>query len=324
MSLFNFSLRELRLTKYLPWLQCVISRCRNISTVPIILLGIARSAPKRELLSPRRTINVHTDKSFRNLIKSNQNQIVCTIFRLIWNQTDVRLVPNQLENGTYNLITVWFNKILERFVCVWVSFKHLGNVWCSGGFRRAIHSFDTHDSEGCIHLGQYLIVLEFQKGVFSVTIVPVGMIPVAIIPVTIIPVTIIPVEINPVEIIPVAVIPVAIIPVTIIPIEIIPVEFVPVANIPDGNLSQWQLSQWQLSQWQLSQWQLSQWQLSQGQLSQWQLSQWWLSQWQFVTVAIIPVAIVPVVICSSGNYPSGNCSNGNFSQWQLSQWQLSQ
>ena len=34
----------------------------------------------------------HTEKSFRNLIKSNLNQIVFTIFRLIWNQTDLRLV----------------------------------------------------------------------------------------------------------------------------------------------------------------------------------------------------------------------------------------
>ena len=32
----------------------------------------------------------------KNLIKSNQNQIVFTIFRLIWNQSDVRLVPNQI------------------------------------------------------------------------------------------------------------------------------------------------------------------------------------------------------------------------------------
>ena len=50
-----------------------------------------------------------TQKSFRNLIKSNRNQIVFTIFRLIWNQTDVRLVPNQSANGKYNLISVWFN-----------------------------------------------------------------------------------------------------------------------------------------------------------------------------------------------------------------------
>ena len=38
-------------------------------------------------------------KSFRNLIKSDWNQIVLTIFRLFWNQTNVRLVPYQSENG---------------------------------------------------------------------------------------------------------------------------------------------------------------------------------------------------------------------------------
>ena len=49
-------------------------------------------------------VRTHTGKSFRNLIKSNRNQILYTIFQLIWNQTDVRLVPNQSENGKYNLI----------------------------------------------------------------------------------------------------------------------------------------------------------------------------------------------------------------------------
>ena len=46
----------------------------------------------------------HTGKSFRNLIESTRNQIVFTIFQLIWNQTDVQLVPNQSENGKYNMI----------------------------------------------------------------------------------------------------------------------------------------------------------------------------------------------------------------------------
>ena len=35
----------------------------------------------------------HTEKSFQNLVKSTQNQIGITILQLIWNQTDVRLVP---------------------------------------------------------------------------------------------------------------------------------------------------------------------------------------------------------------------------------------
>ena len=49
---------------------------------------------------------LHTEKFFPNLIKSNRNQIVFTILRFIWNQTDVRLVPDKSENGKYNLILV--------------------------------------------------------------------------------------------------------------------------------------------------------------------------------------------------------------------------
>ena len=58
-------------------------------------------------MNHKKKIRVHTEKSFRNLIKSNQIQIVFTIVRLIWrNQTDVRLVPqNQSEDGKYNLIS---------------------------------------------------------------------------------------------------------------------------------------------------------------------------------------------------------------------------
>ena len=54
----------------------------------------------------------------QNLVKSNRNQIVFTFFRQIWNQTDVRLVPNQSENGKYNLISVKFNKVSKKIVCV--------------------------------------------------------------------------------------------------------------------------------------------------------------------------------------------------------------
>ena len=61
---------------------------------------------------------LHTEKSFRNLSKSNRNQIVSTIFRFIWKQTDVHLVLNQSENGKCNLIPVWFNTISKIFFCV--------------------------------------------------------------------------------------------------------------------------------------------------------------------------------------------------------------
>ena len=72
-----------------------------------------------------------SEKYFPNLITSNRNQIVFTIFRLIWNQTDVRLVPNQLENSKYNLISVWFNKIWKIFLCVCPPYK--SNLSCGLG-----------------------------------------------------------------------------------------------------------------------------------------------------------------------------------------------
>ena len=63
-------------------------------------------------------MRLHIQNSFRNLIISNWNQIVHIIFRLIWNQTDVRLVPNQSANDIYNLISVWFNEISKRILYV--------------------------------------------------------------------------------------------------------------------------------------------------------------------------------------------------------------
>ena len=62
--------------------------------------------------------SLHTVKSFRNHTKSTRNQIVFTIFRLIWNLTDVRLVPNHSGNGKYNLILIRFNNISKIFPCV--------------------------------------------------------------------------------------------------------------------------------------------------------------------------------------------------------------
>ena len=65
------------------------------------------------------------------------------IFGILLNQTEIRLyllfsdwfgtanrhcpfaVPNQSKNGKYNLISVWFKKISERFICVC---GHLGFI----------------------------------------------------------------------------------------------------------------------------------------------------------------------------------------------------
>ena len=51
-------------------------------------------------------MSIDREKSPRHFIKSKRNQIVFTIFRMIWNQTHIRLVPKQSENGKYNPISV--------------------------------------------------------------------------------------------------------------------------------------------------------------------------------------------------------------------------
>ena len=66
-------------------------------------------------------------QSFRNIIKSTGNQVVFTIFWLILIQTDLRLDPNQSENGEYNLISGWFNKIS---LCVAEVEKYWGGDRC--------------------------------------------------------------------------------------------------------------------------------------------------------------------------------------------------
>ena len=59
-------------------------------------------------------------KIFQNLIlkQTEINQIIFSIFWFIWNQMDVRVVPNQSENGKYNLISVCFDKISKIFLSV--------------------------------------------------------------------------------------------------------------------------------------------------------------------------------------------------------------
>ena len=66
-----------------------------------------------ETLKPN-SDQTYRQKSFPNCIITNRNQIAFTMHRLIWNQMDVRLVPNQSENGKYHLISVWFNKISKE------------------------------------------------------------------------------------------------------------------------------------------------------------------------------------------------------------------
>ena len=61
----------------------------------------------------------HIQNFFLNLVRWTRNEIVFTIFQLIWIQTEICLNPNHSGNGKYNLISGWFNKIQKRFLCVW-------------------------------------------------------------------------------------------------------------------------------------------------------------------------------------------------------------
>ena len=64
------------------------------------------SSKTEGILCKENSTYVTTEKSFRNFIKSNQNQIVFTVHQLIWIQTEVHLFANQSENDRYNLILV--------------------------------------------------------------------------------------------------------------------------------------------------------------------------------------------------------------------------
>ena len=55
----------------------------------------------------------NTGKSFRNLIKSNRNQIVFTIFRLIWNTK--RTCPFVFQINWKMVNTIWFRFYWTRF-----------------------------------------------------------------------------------------------------------------------------------------------------------------------------------------------------------------
>ena len=72
---------------------------------------------------PARVFKVNTEKTFQNLSISTRIRLYFPFFRLIWIQTDVRLDPNQSENGKHNLISGWFNQILKRFPYMCAVFK---------------------------------------------------------------------------------------------------------------------------------------------------------------------------------------------------------
>ena len=75
-----------------------------------------------EKSAPAKRYRLHTEKYFRNLIKSNLNQIVFTMHRLIWNSKDERwnLSPFMLFHERWNsnremVNTIWFRFDSMRF-----------------------------------------------------------------------------------------------------------------------------------------------------------------------------------------------------------------
>ena len=78
-------------------------------------------------------LSIHTETSF-NLGKLNEVWIVITLFRLLWNQTEFCLVPNQSENAEYNLMSLDLIRIRVLCICMKPHFiKHSQNdeiIWC--------------------------------------------------------------------------------------------------------------------------------------------------------------------------------------------------
>ena len=84
-----------------------------------VLGSLAGNYPGSSAPFPSSAFPGNVDLSSNRL---NGKCIICLlVFPIgVWNQTNFRLVPNESENGKYNLILVWFNKISKHFsVCTY-------------------------------------------------------------------------------------------------------------------------------------------------------------------------------------------------------------
>ena len=81
---------------------------------PFVCMIILLSTPFRPMQMP--ALQLCRQKYFRILIKSNRNQIVFTIFRLIWNSKRTRPFVFQINRNMVNTIGFLFDLI--RFLCV--------------------------------------------------------------------------------------------------------------------------------------------------------------------------------------------------------------
>ena len=73
-------------------------------------------------------LHTHIEKSFRNLIKSNRNQIVLYIFRLIWNSKRTASVCCSKVNRKM-VNTIWFRFDLIRFRTYFTVCGHVSILW---------------------------------------------------------------------------------------------------------------------------------------------------------------------------------------------------
>ena len=92
---------------------------------------------------------LHSEKSFRNLIMSNRNQIIFTILPLIWNQTDsvclVLLLSNSFSNLSCSIpspLDTFLNQHSNTFLIISFFFQHI--------FHQ--HIFDVTMSTHWVHL----------------------------------------------------------------------------------------------------------------------------------------------------------------------------
>ena len=65
-------------------------------SISAVFISSEGSQSKQTRYVPASKKTTHTEKSFRSLIILIRNQIVLTIFRLIWIQTDIRLDPKSI------------------------------------------------------------------------------------------------------------------------------------------------------------------------------------------------------------------------------------
>ena len=107
---------------------------------------------------------VHTEKSFRNLIISNRYQIEFTIFLQIWNIKQAficfQINPCMLNTIRYRFDSTQFGKYFEISVCV---HRHMGPVTATYWPNLSCQQWtNIRPCQGTIPIGNYTLLITFQ------------------------------------------------------------------------------------------------------------------------------------------------------------------